>query len=230
MLSVVEKLSFNCQTPEAKKAVAELFRFLGTLSNKERVALDNVVGAWYGATIDQDPLMSASDWSDDYALAARLLERLAQSNGHEVQLSPIPAKLEPVAAAGSTLVDTGKPSPAAVAAAQDVLDSILARFKRQMKADKSLRPSRINEIRLWLLSLPKGSVVDYNTVVQMWYRDNPARAGSAFMQLCTVDKALKRVGHARYQLVATATKKLRKGLKLFNGKKYQPPEKTIFDQ
>jgi hypothetical protein len=211
MLSVVEKMSFSCHTPEARKAVAELFRFLGTLSRTERVALDNVVGSWYGATMDCGPLMAASEKNEDFALAARLLDRLAQSNGHEVKLEPSAAVL-----------------PATIASPEDGNGKALI---RRMARLSTIRPSRINSIRRWLLTLPKGSVVTYEQVASRFYGDHPARAGSCFTQLCGLDKVLKKVGHAKYQLTRNAATKLRKGLTYFDGDKYakKAPDKTLFD-
>ena len=233
MLSVLDRLLKICTSSESAEAVAALLRFLATITYTQRCELEGVVYEYYrrsgksalrGAT---ESLMAASIQGNDYEKAALIMERMTAANVPAQMESP---RLEVQAA--DDLLDlssaTKKDRSDTILSPTEVQSEQLASAKKKVRADKSLRPSRVNEIRTWLLSLPQGSEVTYNMVATMWYPKTPDRAGSAFSQLCRYDKALKRIGHARYKLVRGAKGKLTRGLKYFSGKKYRP-EKTLFD-
>jgi len=228
MLRVLDRLLKICTSSESVGAVAALLRFLAILTHAQRRALEAVVSDYYGEDTPCNtvgPLMSASAQGNDYEMAALIMERMTASKVQVAEdLGERIAHLDLSSAAKQERPDPvswRSPPPIGVQ---------LASVKQTVRADKSLRPSRINEIRTWLLSLPKGSEVTYNAVAMMWYPKCPERAGSAFSQLCRFDKALKRVGHARYKLVRGAKARLTRGLKYFSGKKYRSArEKTLFD-
>ena len=233
MLSVLDRLLKICTSSESAEAVAALLRFLATLTYTQRSELEAVVYEYYRRSGKSavklcdatESLMAASIHGNDYEKAALIMERMTASNR--------PAQVKsPEVQAADALLDlssaTKKDRSDTILSPAEVHSEQLESAKKKVRADKSLRPSRINEIRTWLLSLPQGSEVTYNMVASMWYQSAPERAGSAFSQLCCCDKALKRVGHARYRLVRGAKGKLIRGLKYFSGKKYRP-EKTLFD-
>jgi len=229
MLSVLDRLLKICTSSESAEAIAALLRFLATLTYTQRSELEAVVYEYYRrsgkSSLCDATLMAASENGNDYEKAALIMERMTASNGPQVKDSP---KVQAADALLDLSSATKKDRSDTILSPAEVHSEQLESAKKKVRADKSLRPSRINEIRTWLLSLPQGSEVTYNMVASMWYQSAPERAGSAFSQLCCCDKALKRVGHARYRLVRGAKGKLIRGLKYFSGKKYRP-EKTLFD-